>query len=1243
MNARFHGRSVTQRSWCSGARFFWILALLLCARPPAAGVEPARSAWTPGDGHRWTTLSPRPDSPKSGFQLIDPTASGILFTNVLSDFDGAANRTLYNGSGVATGDVDGDGFPDVFFASVSGENRLYRNFGNGQFTNVTVTSGLGQRIPQTRGAVLADLNGDRFLDLLVAVNGRGALCFTNDGHGHFTDVTATAGTQGPWGSTSLALADVDGNGTMDLYVVNYRTEDIRDRGRARMSMVNGRPVLRGSETNRFVMLNGRLEETGQPDQLFLNDGHAHFTAVSWTGGTFRDADGKPLAEPPLDWGLAAGFRDLNGDGAPDLYVCNDYWTPDRLWWNDGHGNFRAADTTHLRKSSASSMGVAFADIDRDGQTDFFVVDMLSRDPRVRKRQRWAQMPEPVKAAEDRPQVMRNTLFLNRGGGRFSEIAPFAGVSASDWSWSPVFLDVDLDGYEDLLIGAGHFRDVQDSDAEALVASRQRNWDGFKSEAERQRAFTLELMEHHRLYPRLDLPVVAYRNRGDTTFEEVTDAWGLNLPAIHHGMALADFDGDGIRDLVVNVLNGPAQYFHGTSTGRAVAVRLRGRSPNTFGIGARVTLLGGAVPTQTTEMAAGGGYESGSDPEVVFAAGNREEGLSLQVVWRQGARSEIPNVKAGRLYEIEEPVAPTVPNSPPPLPPWFADVSSVLNHQHVESEFLDFEHQPLLPIKLSEGGPGVAWMDLDGDGREDLFIGCARGQVPTLLLNRGTNPWTAAKLSGPGGADDLTGLAAWPDAGGARLLWGMARYENAKAGGVLGGRWNGEAIPSDISVPAVTNGVSLLALADLSGRGDWALFAGGGARLGAYPSGESSELLRWKGQRWQVDIRSRGVLQNAGRVGGAVWTDLNGDGRPELVVTTDWGPLRVFQDRPDGLFEITRELGLEVYTGLWRGLAVGDFDGDGRMDLIAANWGLNSPYKASPKEPLVLAFGETSQPGITDLIETEWVGGRLAPRRPWVAISTAIPHIGERFPTVAAYGEATLEATLGERAPLTRRVQVTRLESMLFLNTASGFKAVPLPREAQLAPAWAATVADFDGDGREDLFLAQNDFSQPAEEPRIDAGLGLWLRGDGRGGFTPVSVVESGLEIVGAQRGCAVGDFDNDGRTDLVVTQNRGRTRLFQNQRGRPGLRVRLRGDVMNYRGVGAQLRLRTARGLGPARELHAGSGSGSQDSLTTVLTSLEPPISVWVRWPGGRITETPVTPDWRSVEIDASGKAAPIQ
>jgi len=1198
--------------------------------------------WHSEKGFRWTELAV-PREGRAGFTLLPSEQTGLVFTNTLDELSGAANRVLLSGSGVAVGDFDNDGLPDIFLCNLNGKNALYKNLGNWRFKDVTTEAGLASPQPFSRGAVFADLNGDGWLDLLISVTGRGVLCFLNDGHGKFLDATAAAGTSGAYGSFTLALADVDGNGTLDLYIANNRADDIRDRGRVNINMVNGRPIMRGAETNRFVMLNHRLEECGQPDQLLLNDGAGHFKAVSWTDGTFLAETGKPLTEAPADWGLTAMFRDVNGDQAPDLYVCNDFWTPDRFWINDGHGHFRAIAKQALRKTSASSMSVDFADIDQDGYVDFLTVDMLSRFPQLRKRQLYAQIPmaTPIGNTDDRPQVMRNTLFLNRHDGTFAEIAFFANLPASDWSWAPMFVDVDLDGYPDLLIGAGYFRDVQDYDAEDQVRARQHTWDNFKTESERQKAFTLELMQHYRLYPTLSMPIAGLRNLGGCRFQEVTEAWGLNHLGCHQGLAMADFDQDGDLDFIVNDLNGPALLFRNETSAGRVAVRLKGHAPNTQGVGAKVTLLNGALPKQTTEIICGGHYLSGSDTEAVFATGPARNGMRLEVLWRKGHRSVVNSVQAGRLYEIDEAVSEPVPVQPEEKPvPIFEDVSSLISHQHHETEFDDFERQPLLPFKLSQLGPGVAWFDLDGDGHDDLIIGSGRGGAPAVYRSNGRGQFSAC-VADPAVAipDDTGGLVGWEVGGETRaLLAGLTGYEVKCDHAAMSFHLTDNRLTAGVPFATEMTSASALALGDMNGDGHLALFVAGGVVPGRYPMGAPSKLYRFDGHQWKLDARNSVLFENLGIVNSALWSDLDGDGLPELVLACEWGPIRVFHNRAGALFEITRELGLDAYTGWWRGVTTGDLNNDGRMDIIAANWGLNSQYRASAQQPLVFAYGELVQPGVMDLIETEYVGNALTPTRQFKAIAASMPYLRERFPTHKAYSEATLDDVLGDRKVLAKRVSATTLASMAFLNTGKGFQAVELPREAQFAPAFSVNVADFDGDGKEDVFLSQNFFDFQPEATRIDAGVGLWLQGDGAGKLVSVPVTRSGVRIFGEQRGAAVGDYDEDGRVDLVVSQNGAATKLYHNIGAVPGLRVRLKGPPGNPAGINAVMRLQFKDHQGPAREVHAGSGYWSQDSLTQVLGTPEKPLSIWVRWPGGHVTTTPIPENAKEITLTSEGR-----
>lgn len=1227
--------------------------LTMVAHGPRGQGSDAQPGWVSGEGFRYRDL-PRAgaESAKAaGFVLVPPATTGLTFTNRLDALTGAANRVLYNGAGLAVGDYDGDGRPDLFLCDLSGQNALYRNLGGWRFQDVTAEAGLGAALPASRGAVFADLDGDRKPELLVSVNGRGVVCWRNDGHGHFLDATAEAGTAARTGATTLALADVDGDGDLDLYVTNYRQDDIRDRGRVNLRMVQGRPILPGSETNRFVMLNGRLEESGQPDQLYLNDGAGRFRPVPWTEGAFLDEAGRPLAEAPADWGLTATFRDLNGDGAPDLYVCNDYWTPDRCWINEGTGRFRAAPDGMFRKTPASSMGVDFADVDGDGRLDGFMVDMLSRYPAMRKRQGFAQMlrPAPVGGYTNRVQVMRNTLQLSRGDGTYAEVAAFAGLTAADWAWSPVFLDVDLDGHADLLIGAGHFRDVQDYDAEAQVQALQHAWTGFATEADRQKAFTRELMEHYLLYPLLELPIGAFRNRGDGRFEEVTADWGLQHPGVNQGLALADFDGDGALDLAVNRLNAGALLLRRQTSRGYVAVRLRGGDGNGEGVGARVTLRGGSVPSQTAEVISGGRYQSGSQAQVEFATGDAVEGLWLEVTWRDGRRSQVAGVRPYRLYEIDIAGAQPAKTFPPVAgvsgapSPFFVDVSEALGHQHTDPEFNDLDRQPLLPFRLSQAGPGVAWIDLDRDGDEDLVVGGGLGTAPAGFENRGAGRFgPLPPLEGPDWSEDTAGLVGWVGTDGVgRVLATMSGYETATGAQVrtlaLGGppgRWSS---PGSIPGLPPMPGAGALALGDPIGEGRLVAFVAGGPRPGQYPLGAPSWILRQEGAGWRMDAQAGVVLGSAGLVNGAVWTDLDGDGHAELVLACEWGPIRVFRWRQGGLVEETAEWGLNARTGWWKGVTAVDLDGDGRMDLVASNWGLNSPYEASAARPLTLVYGQLAQPGVVDLVETEWVDGVLAPRRQRPALAQSLPFLLEWFPSHRAYSEATLEQVLGERGVLAKRVSATTLASMAFLNTGRGFRAIELPREAQWAPGFGLAVADFDGDGREDLFLGQNQSAMIPEVGALDSGMGLWMRGDGRGGLHPVPAGESGLRLLGDQRGAAVADMDGDGRVDLVVGQNGGTTRLFHNAGGRPGLRVRLSGPLGNPCGYGVVLRLESAGRIGPAREVHGGSGYWSQDGPTTVLAVPEgwEEAVVAARWPGGRVTRAPVPRGAREIVVAA--------
>jgi hypothetical protein len=1232
--------------------------------------------WQSGPGYRWRDLTV-PATGRTFLKRLTPAETGIQFTNRLSEDKGLENSLRTSGGGVAAGDVDGDGWCDLYFCGMESPNALYRNLGNGRFEDITAAAGVACPDQYSTGAVFADVDGDGDLDLLVNSLGGGTRLFLNDGRGKFTEAT-DRGLWRRYGSTSLALADIDGNGTLDLYVCNYATVKIEDRPNTKFDAktIDGKPVLTAIDgvpltspdlTNRyFVDAERTVRELGEPDVLYRNDGQGRFTPVSWTDGSFLNEEGQPLKLPPYDFGLSVIFRDIDGDGLPDIYVCNDLFPPDRIWINDGRGRFRALSNLAVRSTCRFAMGVDFADINRDGYDDFFVVDMLSRSQVMRKIQTVGVPPMvlPVGKIDNRPQYKRNTLFLNRGDGTYAEIAQLSGLAATEWSWMPAFLDLDLDGYEDLLVTTGHFVDSLHADAVAAIL-KERSHRKLTDQEHRQMK--------RKYYPLLHLPMQIFRNRGDLTFEDKAGEWGFGYVGISQGLCLADLDNDGDLDVIVNHLNDGIGIYRNESMAPRVAVRLRGAAPNTFGIGGRIRLLGGPVP-QTQEIQCGGRYLSCDDTMRVFAAGRTNADLTIEVTWRDGSRSLVRNVRANRLYEVEQASAtrptPDAPRAPQPAAetPLFTDRSRLLHHVHAENTFEDLEQQPLLGRRLSQLGPGVAWFDLNDDGFDDLIVGTGAGGKMAVFRNDGHGafePWPAAVLNAPQPRDQTTVLG-WQRSGRTpEILAGSSNYEDGQPGGACVRRFHLDQAAPGESFPGWEIAVGPLAMADVDGDGVLDLFVGGRAEPKRYPDPPSSLLFRGTESGFAVDEENCRRLATSGMVSGAVFSDLDGDGAPDLVVAVDWGAVRIYRnakgrlepwDAPISFVETNlggvcpaiadgaqgggaRPARLSQLKGWWNGVTTGDLDGDGRMDILASNWGRNTKFEEYRARPLRVYFGEWTVKGIVDVFEA-CTDAALKKEVPWAPYRMAklLPWVVEHYPTQTAYSTAGIADLLGERRQKAGVLEVNWLETTLFLNRGDHFEVHALPTEAQFSPAFAVCIGDLNGDGNEDVFLGQNFFAVDGDTSRYDGGRGLCLAGDGRGGLLPVPGQRSGVKVYGEQRGAALADYDGDGRLDLVVTQNGAETKLYQNSSSKPGLRVRLQGPSGNPTGVGAMLRLQSGGQLGPAHEIHAGSGYWSQDSAVSVLGSATTPTKLLVRWPGGSTTTTDLPAGVREVTVGTTGQ-----
>jgi hypothetical protein len=880
------------------------------------------------------------------------------------------------------------------------------------------------------------------------------------------------------------------------------------------------------------------------------------------------------------------------------------------------------------------MSVDFADINRDGHVDWFTADMMSPTLAARQRQFPTHTPLPKFAGlgPERQQWMRNVLQLSRGDGTWASIGDFAGVAATDWTWGSAFLDVDLDGYEDLLTVNGHRWDIRDADTfERIRNSFPRvAWNREQGE-----------------FPRLAAHSVAFRNNGDLTFRDASAAWRFGTDAaISQGIALGDLDADGDLDVIVTRLDDAPAVYRNESSAPRVAVRLQGRAPNTAGIGATVTVRSGSLPAQSREVTAGGYYLSGSDPQLTFAA-PADSAVTIEVAWRGGRVSTISNARANRLYEIDEsvavaPSALVIADSAAGL---FEDATARLGgHRHIDSVFDDYRRQPLLPNRFSQLGPGVSWIDVDGDAREDLLISTGRGGRLSVLRNAG-NRFEPVPVPGGPARYDLTTIVPAPNADGSvTLLAGQANYETASPAealslpSVLGFSVRAGRVQDATNVvPPDTASVGPMAMADVNGDGRPDLFVGARVVPGTWPVPAPSRLfLRTSDGGWLRDTVNARALAALGLVSAAVFTDLDGDGRPELVATAEWGPVRVLHNDAGRFRDVTREWGISARSSRWNGLGAGDFDGDGRMDLVVTSWGRNTPWSASPERPYELFVGNFGGDGLGLVFaRRDSVTGKTMPLESFARLGIAIPSVRERIATFADFSTASVDHVLGSAAAQAVHVGATTFDHRVLLNRGNGFEVRPLPAAAQLAPAFAPVVADLDGDGRDDLFLAQNFSPTAIEIPRFDAGSGLVLLGDGRGGFRPLSVRQSGIHIFGDQRGAAAADFDADGRVDLAVPQNGAATTLWRNRAAAPGLRVRLSAGPDNPLGIGAQMRLVGAV-RGPTREIHAGSGYWSMDAATTVLARPTGADTLWVRWPGGSEQRIPLAAAQRDVVVSRS-------
>jgi enediyne biosynthesis protein E4 len=1200
---------------------------------------------------------------KALFTRLAPELTGVSSENRV---DGESPlRHLYvhgfGGGGVCVGDYDDDGLPDLFFTGQAGASKLYRQVSPWTFEDVTKEAGVAHEAWDA-GPSFVDIDNDGDLDLYVCSYGAPNRLYVNQGDGTFVEEAKEWGLNFSGASVMAAFADYDRDGDLDVYIVTNRIYSPLGEGRTpRTVQRNGHVELEpGFEETHAIQtrrINGHDEmyivQAGQRDLLLRNDG-GRFTDVTASAGI----DG-------YHPGLSVTWWDCNDDGLPDVYVGNDYWDPDFLYRNNGDGTFTNIIDKAVPSTSWFSMGADAADLNGDGLMDFLSADMASTTHFMQKMTmgnmgdtRWF-----LESAEPR-QYMRNALYINTGTERFIEAANLAGLASTDWTWSVKLGDLDNDGRVDAFFTNGSLNRSFNPDfvtKQREMQERLMRTPGVtRREADKAQWDLLQEQP-----PRVEANL-AFRNAGDLLFEPAEKRWGLGDIGLSYGAALADLDRDGDLDVIVSNLNEPAGLYRNESAGgTGVLIRLKGTASNSYGIDAIVTAQTG-TSTQTKRLTLARGFMSANEPMLHFGVGEAGRIDRLTVRWPSGIEQVVTSLAAGRVQTIVEPTeraaTPRHEPSNEPTDTMFDEVGEQigLDVRHRERMFDDYAAQPLLPAKHSQLGPGLALGDVDGDGDDDLFVGGASGQAGVLYLYDGGG--FLATQDGPWDEDaaceDMAPLWFDADRDGDLDLYVASGSVEADEGSLLlqdrlylnDGR--GMFSKADVGVlPDVRVSSGVVVAADYDRDGDLDLFVGGRVVPGAFPVTPRSVLLRNEGGRF-VDASEADApgLAHAGMVTGALWSDLNDDGLLDLLVTLDWGAIHAYMNEEGRLIDRTSESGLGSFVGWWNGLTGADLDGDGDMDFVATNVGLNTKYHASMARPTLLYYGDFDGTSGSRLLEAEWEDESLFPVRGKSCSQNAMPFVGEAFPTFESYALAQLPQIYG-LSKLEKAVQLkaTELRTVMLINDGSGrFDVRPLDRPAQVSPGFGVAATDFDGDGIVDIAIAQNWMGPQPETGRWDGGLGALLAGQADGSFASVRADRSGLVAPGDSKGLALVDLDQDGDPDFLVTQNDNRTLAFRNGAGAAAekmagrrVAVRLKGLAGNPTGVGSRLILETDSRRQVA-EIRAGSGYLSQSSPSAFFV-LNGRAAVVVRWPDGAETREVVPADARVMVLvhpDARGAAA---
>ncbi|MBX2915075.1 MAG: VCBS repeat-containing protein [Cyclobacteriaceae bacterium] len=1056
----------------------------------------------------------------------------------------------YNGGGVAAGDFNNDGWCDLYFTGNTVPNKLFLNEGDFKFKDITNEAGVGGRELWKTGVTTVDINADGWLDIYVCYSGPelgqsfSNQLFVNNGIDKegiptFTDRAIEYGLDAPGTfSTQALFFDYDRDGDLDMFLVNHANHFFSPFVNTK-SLRNTRHPQFGNRLYRNDSVNNRIFFSDVSEQAGIHGGGINF-------------------------GLGVSAGDFNQDGWPDLYLSNDYEEQDFLYINNKDGSFTNATKKSLGHFSRNGMGTDVADYNNDGRPDIIEVDMWPEDNFRQKLLRGPDDYNRYQLMLDSGflhQQMRNTLQLNSGvlaNGLpvFSEVGQLAGVSSTDWSWAPLFVDLDNDGYKDLFVSNGYLRDFTSLDFLKYTVEEART-------AAKKKGAELNVFELVSKMASTKTNDYVFQNKGDLTFQNVTTTWGLATPNLSFGATYADLDNDGDLEIITNNTNELATIWKNNSESiqsrNYLAVQLIGPRANPLAIGASVKIET-HNQMQMLEQYLTRGFQSSVDPILHFGLGNETE-ATVTVTWPDGKITRKEKVAVNTKLEIGYNNAGNIQQTVKKPSNLFTDYTtqSGVNFIHRENTFMDYDREPLLLYQLSKAGPALAHADVNADGYEDFFVGGAIGQSGKLFLGiasgqflvADSQPWLADIL-----CEDVSAIFFDVDQDGDEDFFVVSGDTEYPTGSALlddrlylnDGRGKFSKAPVGSIVADHANG-SCVAAADYDQDGDLDLFVGGASQPGNFPYLSPGAILKNESTNGQIKFSVSTVevnpeLRTPGIVTDALWTDFNTDGWPDLILVGKCMPVRVFANKNGKLVEIQSEM-LQKTTGLWNRIAAADLDNDGDLDYVLGNAGANLPWKISAESPLTLYYADFDQDGKTDPIIFYTYNGKQYPVASRDELVRQLPALKKKFTTYSAYAMATVNEIL-EPAQLASagKLNVNTVQSMVLKNLGNNqFEIEPLPIEAQFSAVTAITINDFDNDSQPDILLAGNFFPYNTQYGPADASQGLWVKRSGKT-FTAHSWNETGFFSPGDVRNMKL--LHQRDETKLIVqVLNNDSVRIFK--------------------------------------------------------------------------------------------------